>query len=132
LYIHAYIRKTILEDIAKNGGHIHPPSELKHSTDLYLSFPKETREKLIKEINTSPDKERRDIWNKYSIDYKKIERAFIGLTIQQNLWAQKEGFKGYLHKKLILYAIHPAKYKRMTKQFDIDRFLPKYDKSKKI
>jgi len=115
LYIHACIRKTILEDIAKNRKHPHPPSELKHSIDLYLLFPKETRKKFIKEINTSPDKERRNIWNRYNIDYKKTERAFIGLTIQRNLWAQKEGFRDFIHKNLIRYAIPLEKYKRMTK-----------------
>jgi len=113
LYIHACIRQAIIKDILLNRKNRYPPSEYKNSLDLYLAFSPEVRKKLREEINNAAIDQRSCIWDKYKIDYKKVEKAFTGLTIQRNIWAQREGFKTWLYKKLIHYQIPLKDYKRL-------------------
>jgi len=115
LYTHAFIKNSVLNDIIKYRHLIFPSSEYKHSLSLYLSFPNNIRTKLRKEIYNAPISEREKIWNKYKLNYRKIEKAIIGLTIQRNIWAQRMGFDGWLDKQLNFYKIPKKDYKNLDK-----------------
>ncbi len=116
LYVHAWVRNAVIHDIYENIKIIRPEHEYKASIDFYLAFPNSLRKKLRKDINSATLDQRAKVWNKYKLDFKKIEKTFIALTIQRNTWAKQKGFKNFLEEKLKHYKIPRKDYELFKAQ----------------